>query len=416
MFTPIKIPIAKELYDSRSVHIVDLAPFKASAGALWPEISAGVCSRFENILKKRLMPTDYYEKATDTRYVIVTPKVENDDGALFAYRAASEFETALNGHCDPTQLRIMRGEWGGSGRIKCVPMRADALATLADRHLPSEGEANLRRGPSLHSQTRSRLTPDAGQCGGIAIKPRFEPIWDAKNQAITTYLCAPAAITCEVGGVRRELTPEDLTPRERTTVELACLRAGVGSLSRCVESGDRFLLGVSVSFETLCAPNGRMDFAGICRGLPGIYRQYLNFILGDVPLGVTQSRLADLAMVLRPFGNIIATVASGCRSFTSYDGLGFSSLALDINKAPADSERIRADIIHVGSAGRTTRHGALILNAPDRSTLNMATAADFQFLHGRAVGAPLPAPKRMTRLAATAVLPESADAGSEEWF
>ena len=113
-----------------------------------------------------------------------------------------------------------------------------------------------------------------------------------------------------------------------------------------------------------------MEFAGTCRGLPVAYRQYLIFLLTDVPLGVTQSRLTDLAMIMRPFGRIIATVASGCRNFHAYEGNGFCALALDMARTNGDSERTRADIVHVGAIGRGTQFGAMIMNVEDPNSLH----------------------------------------------
>ena len=43
-----------------------------------------------------------------------------------------------------------------------------------------------------------------------------------------------------------------------------------------------------------------------CGALPASVRQYLVFILGDIPPGVSRTELTEAASILRPFGRAIA--------------------------------------------------------------------------------------------------------------
>jgi hypothetical protein len=395
-------------------HIIDLCTVRSTMGALWPAMQDGVRGRLEAVMARRLSQSDHYQRLDDERYLLVTPDAQGNEGMIFTLRVMSEFLSAMNGSCDLGDIRIETAESDG-GAIRGVPVSTAALvkvvekANLSDITLPPQLRA------AAHQPEKEIQKAAAARRSALTAVHRFEPVWDAPHQAITTYICAPQTITCpDTPDI--ELTMADLTVRERTAIELAGLVKGVGYLSKFLESGDRFLLCITVSFETLCSPYGRTEFARTCRGLPAVYRQYLVFLLTDVPLGVTHSRLTDLAVVIKPFGRIIASVASGCRNFASYTGHGFNGLALDLAKAQGDLERKRADIVYVGAAGHSMKWGAAILNLDDPELLSAVNAADFRFLHGKIVATPVAEPKRMTRLESNMVFPESNDAGSEEWF
>ncbi|HEX4296152.1 MAG TPA: hypothetical protein VHZ29_18595 [Rhizomicrobium sp.] len=412
--TAIEADIPPELFERGNVHVIDLCAIKSASGPLWSEIGGSICSRLEAILQVRLEEPSWFEKATETRYVIVTPRADGDDGAIFAFRIVCELQEALNGRCDFDQMHIEAASADGPGSIRSTRIRSEQLALLAERSQIFEGTWPHRR----RRRVNVRGTKSAGRIikrrSGLRVTHQFEPIWDARHEVVSTYLCTPSNIASADETSDEPVPLSELTAGERTMVELSCLKTGVGHLSRHLESGDRFLLGVSLSFETLCTPSGRMEFGGTCRGLPEIYRPYIMFLLTDIPLGVTQSRMADLAMIVRPFGHVVASVPSGCRNFSAYEGNGFSAIALDLAKEPIDPARMRTDLTHVGRAGRTRRLGPVILNIATPATLALAVGADFQFLHGAAIAPPAPKPRRMARLPVGALVPASAESGEIE--
>ncbi len=397
------------------MHVIDLCIVKAASGPLWDEIGGSIRSRLESILRAHLAPESYFEKSTETRYVVVTPSMQDDEGAIATLRIASELETTLNGRCDLDRIHIEEAGYDSPSQIKCQRIWPEQLSLLAQRgrlfdavdpsHAGLAGRSDRRRQPKKQGKRRS----------GLEIFHQFEPVWDAKNEVISTYLCTPESIESrDTPGEKVRFS--ELTQNERATAELSCLKAGVGQLSRSLESGDRFLLGVPISFETLCTPSGRTEFGRTCRGLPAFYRPYIMFLLTDLPVGVTQSRMTDLAMIIRPFGNVIASVAGGCRNFSAYDGNGFCALAFDPSKETGAADLTRARIRRVGLAGQANRLGPMIVNVADPQTLAIAIGAEFQMLHGPAIASPVAAPRRMTRLTVGAVVPSAGHSGREGWF
>ncbi len=406
--------MAPDLFERRCVHVLDLGVIRSSSGPLWDEIGGSIRARLEAILRAQLTADSYYERAGDTRYVIVTPSAQDDAGAIATLRIASELEAVLNGRCDLDRIRIEEAKYDGPGSIRSSRIWPEQLSLLAERGQIFDADDPSQAGQGLSARAdRKRQAKRLGRRrSGLTIVHQFEPVWDAKNEVISTYLCTPESI--ESGDVPGErIRPADLTAAERTMVELWCLRCGVGQLSRSLESGDRFLLGVPISFETLCTPSGRTEFSRTCRGLPAMYRPYIMFLLTDLPVGVTQSRMTDLAMIVRPFGHVIASVSGNCRNFSIYDGNGFTAFAFDLSRECGGDELTRARIRRVGRAGQANRLGSMVMNVTDNRTLEFAIASDYQLLHGTAVAEPLRVPRRMTRLAADTLMRTVARASSE---
>ena len=404
--TAIETEIAPELFERRCVHVLDLCIVRSSAGPLWDEIGGSIRARLESILQTRLSPESFYERASDTRYVIVTPQAQNDDGAIAALRIASELEATLNGRCDLDRIHIEEAKFKEQGKIKSHRIWPEQLSLLAQRgQIFDAGDpSQAGQGLSGRADRRRQAKRPSKRHSGLEIVHQFEPVWDAKNEVISTYLCTPQSIESrDAPGEKVKLA--ELTQGERTMAELSCLRSGVGQLSRSLESGDRFLLGVPISFETLCTPSGRAEFGRTCRGLPAFYRPYIMFLLTDLPVGVTQSRMTDLAMIIRPFGHVIASVSGACRNFSAYDGNGFTAFAFDPSKETGGADLTHARIRRVGRAGQANRLGPMIVNVSDAQTLAIAIASDYQLLHGAAVAPPVKVPRRMTRLAADSLAP-----------
>ncbi len=396
-------------------HIVDLCLVKSAIGPLWPSVSEGVSMRFSTILKRNLQDGDISVPLDEVRYLITPRHGDSEQASLTALRIAHEFITELQGRCDLDQIKIERVTEFSENRLHARPIRSEEMAILAEKARILKAEPIHRR----QTQTESDKTRiiHLSRRDTLDITHRFDPVWDARHEAITTYLCTPNSITAHKQGddITEHIALPDLEIRERLDVELSCISAGIGYLSRCVETGDRFMLGLPVSFETLSAPLGRMEFTRLCRGIPSAYRPYVTFLLTDVPLGVAQSRLSDLAMLLRPFGRTIASVASGCRNFNAYQGHGLYALALDLSNADAKSPMIINDIVHIATAARNARMLSMVYGISAPAIVNQAIAAEIQLLQGAAIAPPTEMPKRMTHLPRQIVLPVSEEE-NEEWF
>lgn len=278
--------VSPELIKRRCAHVIDLGALRASVGPLWESIEEAVQSRMATVMSRRLSIADCYEKLDDTHYLIISPSAEMEDGALLAVRVACEFLKSLEDKCDVSNLRIDVVERITSDGMQSTPIHMDRLARLVEQAQVTDVifPPHLRR-----ARAAKPIENDSGRPARGMLRPsyRFEPIWDAHKEAITTCLCVPDEIVCANSNLQVSLNVKEVTLRERTNLEVRGILTGTQQLSKKFELGDRFILGIPVSFDTLCSSFGRSELIAVCRGLPNVYRQYLSFFLTDVPLGAS---------------------------------------------------------------------------------------------------------------------------------
>ena len=399
------------------VHIIDLAGIRRGCGVVWEKIRDAIRYRLQQIVRNAgasCAPLD------DTRYAVTAHTDDAESALILTAKAAYDHCFGLFGSCDPRDLEIYRAFPAGENNFATSRVPVDKVVSLFQR--PGQEPAAqpaLRQiaGAAQFPSSKTRAIPELRGSArtGISITHHFEPVWDAHHEAISSYFCAAKEITA-AGKPTERVGILELTSKERATLDYSCFLHGIEHMTLAVEKGNYFLLSVAVSFETLSSPSERANLLRACKGLPFAYRRYLMFVLDDVPNGVTQTRLSDLAMALRPFGRVIASAPSGCRDFNAYENIGLHGIALNLSNPPNDRERIRADIVQLAAAGRKMRFGAAVFGLADRETLLLAQAADVRLLHGPVVVAARAAPRRMTHLGRDVITPQTEQAGDEEWF
>ena len=386
------------------VNIVSLDGIRTQAGDRWPRIRDGVYGRMDTLLRQKLGPTDFFTRIDDDSYLITMPSAEPEDVNVVCLRVAYDLYTSFIGRCDVGNVHVSTATSAtddglilkrlSSERIQalaekaCIPDLVPAppsgvsplLSVLAERAVHSTA-------PQRNAQTATTLT----------VSHQFVPLWAAPANAITTYICEPKAIT--VVETNAVLTPAQLSPKERVQVELSCLHAGIAQLARSNQKGVRFLLGVTISFDVLGSPNGRMEFLSACHNLSSEYRQYLDITLTQVPPGVAQTRLNNMVNMLRPFArSVSATVAPASRIYGAYQGIGLRSIGLDLREYGSTFVTFEDDLRQLVHMAKAMKLGTFLFDVRRTDLLRSPSGQSVQLLGGPIIGLPCNEPPGMARL------------------
>ena len=163
-----------------------------------------------------------------------------------------------------------------------------------------------------------------------SVKPvfchKFKPLWDAQQEAVTTYRCISDPPDA----------PDDAGPNVRAKLELALTVSRIAKatevLGKNLVAGEKFLMWIPVAFDVLTSPIGRMEITGVCRNLSSELRPYLIFEVSDLPLGVPQSRLSELAGSLRPFcRGVAAHLPARLPNYGAYLEAGLQAIGLSFS-------------------------------------------------------------------------------------
>ncbi len=397
------------LLERGCVNVIALDALRQQAGSRWARIRDGVYARMEMLLRQKLGPTDFFARINENAYLVTMPSTDPEDVNVVCLRVAHDLYTSFLGQCDIGNIHVSTASDAGENTLALHPLPIERLAVLAEKagiqdfNLPQhlrktglDGDLSSPADRSVISSGDAALpTPTASS---LIVEHHYVPVWSVPSGVITTYVCEPKSITT-AQVPQRYLTPAQLTAKERAHVELSCLRVGVAQLAKQLRRGDRFLLGVMVSFDVLGSPAGRMELLSTCHDLSSEYRQYIEFTLTGVPHGVAQTRLNDLANTLRPFARgVSATVAPGSRDFIAYGGIGLRAIGIAKREFANRQDFQHEDLAHLANAAKLMKLGTFVADVKNIGTLKPAYNANIQQLSGPAIAPVCDEPHGMYRL------------------
>jgi hypothetical protein len=231
----------------------------------------------------------------------------------------------------------------------------------------------------------------------------FSPVWDAQKEAVTTY---------RIMACSSHAAPEGLDVRAKFELALSLSRINEGArrLTAHLAQGVRFMMWLPLPFDVLSSAVGRMEIAGACRNLCAELRPYLIFEITDLPHGVPQSRLTELAGSLRPFCRIVAAqMPIGTINYSAYLGAGLNAVGLSaIGGAAAE---MGAEILRLSHAVRKQQIMTFVLDLPSRELLQASRALGVHLLSSPLIGHPMADPAPVHRLCADRLW-QAAEAGA----
>lgn len=390
----LKSAVSPALLERGCVNVIGFDAIKSRAGARWPKLRDGVVARIEGLLRHSLRPTDFFAPLDDASYLVTMPAADPQDVSIVCLRIAYDLHKNLLGHCDLGQLQVSVATNAGGDRLSLAPIASDVVRALAEK----AGIQDLA--PAADGSAVSGKAPRdrAASCSGtLQTLHSYIPIWDSHKQAITTYLCETRAYRAS-GGHVEPVPLQTLTGKDRAMVELSALHRAVADLEEALKSGRRVLLGIPFSFEMIGSPLGRMQLASACRHLLAEHRQYLVFVLSDVPRGVAHTRLTDIVNTLRPFARcVMATVAPGSRWYAAYQGVGLTAVGMHAAQSFAEPG-IGADIARLSASARSAQLGSFLFDIAGLDVLERARDLGVRWLSGPVVSPAVERPQAMSRL------------------
>ena len=410
--SPILAAAASPAYLAKGcVNIIELGAFKEQAGARWTRICEGVYARLESLLRAKLGPNDLFVRIGDIAYLVAMPTTDAEDVNAVCMRVAFDLHTSFLGQCSIGQIEVNLVSAGEGDTLVYQRLPVEKVATLADRagitfSSAEQGAAAPLQSPPAAQTSSTPATPKGARApwGVVELPPpvltiehQFTPIWSVRNSAVTSYACEPKTIFAP--GRQDSISVGQLSPKERIQVDLEAFKTGNVQLANAHAAGNRFLLAAVISFELLAAPTGRMELLTICRNLSYSYRNFLSFIICDIPPGVAQSRLAGMVTILQPFGRgVSATIAPKQRTFISYQGIGLQSIGFNLREFTSQAPLTQHDVEQLAQFARRAKLGTFLSGVRDSSVLKYAQDANIAHLSGPAVASATAEPQSMWRL------------------
>jgi len=394
------------LLATECVDVIGLDAFRQHAGARWPRIREAIYAHMESLLRAKLGPTDVFVRVGDDAYLVAMPSTDREDVHVACLRIAFDLSSAFLDNFDASQLHVSNAQYGGDGILVLNRVPVQQIADLVEREnlLPSlrrvrapEQELVLEHAsPRLIGSTVANSAGDAAAPELTESEPAYEheflPVWDVANQAVTTYVCRPKQVATDD-------QTQFLAPKQRLQANLSCLKAGVAQIARSINLSQKFLLAISFPYPLLQASAGRMEILSACRALSSEYRDYLVFVVKEIPAGVAQTTLNNLLNTIRPFArSVSATVAPRARALEAYQGIGLRGIGLNLAEFPPSDPPRPQDVEQIAAFAHRNNLISFLSSVRNANILKLARDAGIHQLSGPAVVPAMDTPRGMWRL------------------
>ncbi len=225
----------------------------------------------------------------------------------------------------------------------------DGRPTGKSASTPDEREHGAATNESIRPGRESRDSYSElalrGRLPGQNVELLLEPVHDLLRGRSTTFFCTPAFCVDNAPVIRGYKAFQGVSQSELPYIDRAMLAHALKFARRLAQSGVYTTIGTPVSFETLTWSRGREFYQEALRaaGVP----DYPSIVLsiGNLPLGITVSRLAELIGYLRPFAKrIFVQLPEADSSLLGSGYLGANGFVLSVpaRQSQAQIERVAA--------------------------------------------------------------------------
>lgn len=297
-------------------YLINLKSLKSHFGDKWPAIAEKVDAVARRVIEQRISRNDMYLGVAGPMFLVLFEALDEAAARVKSAMIAAEIEAKLLGDGVPG-VAVRAGAGRFDPRLVVDPINPQAIAegfvgSLAGRAAAkagrpnAAGSASARKGDIPWISTPQRPSEALNEWyqtakldlrSVVIEKPEFvyRPMWNVSHQAVSTFHCF--AQTSRAHG--RPLTYSE--PFSALKLDLYTLQRGIRDLKKGFSTGTPFIIGVSVHYSSLIAPQVGETFRTACELVPESFRQRLVCEIMALPECVPSLRLQEAVTVAKRY-------------------------------------------------------------------------------------------------------------------
>jgi hypothetical protein len=366
-----------------SFHLVGLAEIRERLGANWDRVRDKVHRETRRIIERRIGAQDVYFAGGADDYVLVFAVLGKSAAQLVCAKISQEVQRTMLGDSETQDIstRTLVCEIDGNFRVERTQLSDLVAAAVAKATGSAPTElvwADMPAPPA--SEPRAPALPKHAQSVIV-----YRPVWDVRREAVSTYLSRRGP-TVGAG------------PDELSRLDLEALRVGIEMLADLYQSKFRLRLSFPVSFEAISSMSRLRSYLALCRTIPEHIRKLVAFELVNLPIGVPNGRLTELAVALRPYcGLILATVDWRHADLSQFTKTGIR-LVNAVIPPGSNEKQSMAEMDRFAIAAEKAELQSAIEGVGTSSLALAAKAAGLNFISGDRISPCVEAPHHMLRI------------------
>jgi hypothetical protein len=362
------------------VNFVDLAGLKEKLGERWQRVAERADEIARHAIEARLGRTDMYTRFKDLHYVIAFGNSTKDEAQLKCALIAQDISTRLlgdTGETDSDVILVQTAVRDSQGNV--VMETAPPLPVLAERLFSATNAPASAAPPAATTERGQEDQPDPL----LDVQIVYRPLWDVRNRVVSTYAYTPA-IALPTGRplIGSAALPPGSDPAIASRFDGMVLQRMLSDLDRLKQAGRQLLLVVPVHFETLATTVRRNEYLKHCAKMPMFARRLVMFEVQNVPDGVAQDRLTDLASGLKQTGRAVnLRMPLSTTLFRGFKSAGIWGVGVDLGQQAGPESQTILMLQRFAEASERAGLRSYVFGLRTLSLTTAAVAAGFNYVN-----------------------------------
>lgn len=372
------------------VYLVELEPLRRQFGKKWDIMAGKIHNAVRETVESHMSAADACTPYADTSYLMAYSRLDRHEIQLKCSLISRELARRLIGtESAYNEIKIKEATVGDDGRI--------AFTEIADIGTVMNNQTGK---PSVKSESRLLAEPKLWAGDVIdrdGIRFIYRPLLALRGMIVSTYICL-AIKQDSVGSFFSgyAILPDPSSTLQIADLDLLTMATAATELSLIMETGAKTLISLPVHFETIANNRTRTKYLDYCGRHLKKYANFLVFELVGLPEGAPQSRIVELAGMLRPFARaVIARFTMDRKTFGLCRSANLHAVGMDLYYHHEGEASIMRQFNRFVEAANKERLKTYVHGIHTISLNTAAIAAGFDYIGGYALSSvaesPMPA-------------------------
>jgi hypothetical protein len=347
-------------------------------GAKWKEIEPRASDAVRAAIEKHLSPADTFTETTAYTYLLFLADASPEACRRKVIRAAREIARLLVGEDDPAHILTIREaglQPNGEFVFKEIAFESPDATSASERETApaANGTQALFTHPTLTD---------------VAV--RYSPVWDVRNGAVITHRCMAAVPlpggALATGDSALRAIHDMHKPETVLQLDRIVLSRAIADAATIYAEGLRSYLTLPIHFESLATTQRRLELMAMLRQVPEDVAKGITYEIMDLPVGVPQGRVMDLAAPLLRMGRAVAArLPVSIESVRNLSNTGVQTVGVDLESQHLPEFRLFREMDRFAAMARAQGFPAYAIGLRSRSLISAAVGAGFLYVSGEPI-------------------------------
>lgn len=376
------------LVNAGQVHLLGLEEVKRGLGGKWSALRERVLGTLDKIVARHIGVNDVFFSRSEEEHIIVFSNRSQKVALLICAKILKELTDKYLGSADMNKIFVKTAV----GRVKGnLLFEKTSINDIFEEVLPAP--------ESLKEQKSKKQSKKVFVGGKRPYEVVYKPLWDARNEVISTYM-VNAQYTDSLGGVRRGYDvlqdPDDV--ESVVGLDKEVLAETIDMMNDLFLNNFRAIFSIPICYETLFNWDRLKDFLSHLQIIPPDLYKYISFVLIDFPTGVPEVKMRPIVSNLLHYaGAVTMTSRKIPRTTLYYRNCGIQVVSMSIPKRHRSPKRFWNNIAKFANKCSIKQLHISLEDVNTVDDLLLAKESGVRFLSGEAIAPYSDTPGHMSR-------------------